>query len=203
MAQPLRLASLTAAAAAGFEQPFEMLQACHERITRTLALLARLRAHLRRHGADTQAQQAARDVLRYFDRAAPEHHRDEELHVFPPVLAQGDAAQHALVARLLRDHRDMEARWAKAREVLAWTTDGSLQRLEPAHEAALDAFAALYAAHLAAEEDLAYPAARALLDAPALRAMGDEMRARRGAHGPPAIAAPLPPGGAAPKTSQP
>ena len=55
----------------GFEQPFAMLEACHERVQRTLALLQRLRAHVLEYGADVPAQQAARDVLRYFDIAAP------------------------------------------------------------------------------------------------------------------------------------
>lgn len=199
MTQPLRLASLTAAAAAGFEQPFEMLEACHERVQRMLALLARLRAHLREHGADTQARQAARDVMRYFDQAAPQHHRDEELHVFPPVLAQGDPGRVAVVTRLLQDHRDMEAGWTRARAVLARVADGTLPRMEPSDATALDAFAALYAGHLAAEENLAYPAARALLDAPALAAIGAEMAARRGVTTAPAVPAPPPSGGRAPK----
>jgi hypothetical protein len=73
----------------GFEQPFAMLEACHERVQRTLALLARLRVHVREQGADENARQAARDVLRYFDMAAPLHHEDEELHVFPLLLAHG------------------------------------------------------------------------------------------------------------------
>ncbi len=103
MNQPIRLSSLTAAPAAGFEQPFEMLEACHERVQRMLALLGRLREHLASHGADEQARQAARDVMRYFDQAAPEHHRDEELHVFPPLLAQNDPKVAAVVVRLQQD----------------------------------------------------------------------------------------------------
>ena len=74
---------------AGFDQPFEMLDACHDRVRRSLDLLRRLRDYLRGHGhgCDDSARQAARDVLRYFDIAAPLHHEDEELHVFPPLLA--------------------------------------------------------------------------------------------------------------------
>ena len=33
--------------AVGFEQPFAMLEACHERVERTLTLLSRLRSYLR------------------------------------------------------------------------------------------------------------------------------------------------------------
>jgi hemerythrin-like domain-containing protein len=157
-----------------------MLEACHERVERMLALLQRLREHLPGHGADADARQAARDVMRYFDQAAPQHHRDEELHVFPPLLAQGDPTTVALVQRLQQDHLQMESRWAGARDVLDAIAGGGLTALTSDHEAALNAFAALYADHIPAEEQLAYPAAAALLDAPALAAMSAEMMRRRG-----------------------
>ena len=76
---------------AGYEAPFEMLDACHERVERMLRLLNKLRAHLQASGWDAQAAEAARDVLRYFNEAAPRHHEDEERHVFPAVLAAPDA----------------------------------------------------------------------------------------------------------------
>ena len=180
MTQPIRLSALVASPAAGFEEPFEMLSACHERIVRMLALLARLREHVARHGADEQAQQAARDVMRYFDQAAPQHHLDEELHVFPPLLDQADERVAAVVRRLQQDHRDMESRWADARGVLTLLAEGRIDRLGDADQARLDAFAALYDAHLKAEEEIAYPAAQGLLDAQALAAMGEEMMRRRG-----------------------
>jgi len=164
-----------------FDEPFEMLTACHERLDRTLGLLAKLREHLRGHGADTQAQQAARDVLRYFDQAAPQHHRDEELHVFPPLIAQADPAVLRVVTRLQQDHLQMESRWQRAREILAAIAQGRFASLGDEETATLDAFAALYADHIAAEEGIAYPAARAVLDADAEAAMGQEMKQRRGA----------------------
>ncbi len=180
MTQPIRLQSLVSSPAAGFEQPFEMLEACHERVHRMLALLARLREHLRTHGADTQAQQAARDVMRYFDQAAPQHHHDEELHVFPPLLAQGDPKTVAIVARLQQDHLQMESRWGAARQVLALVAEGKIAALSADDEAVLDAFAGLYDAHIEAEEAIAYPEALSLLDEPAIAAMGTEMMRRRG-----------------------
>lgn len=129
---------------AGYEAPFEMLDACHERVERMLRLLHKLRAHLQASGWDAQAAEAARDVLRYFNEAAPRHHEDEERHVFPAVLAAPDApalphtgtddgtgadsgtgigigigtSLHTVVRRLLQDHADMQTRWASARPVL-------------------------------------------------------------------------------------
>jgi hemerythrin-like domain-containing protein len=160
-----------------FEQPFEMMEACHERLHRMLALLGRLREHLPIHGSDDQARQAARDVMKYFDQAAPQHHRDEELHVFPP-LAQGP--QGDTVRKLRHDHEQMEAQWAEVRTLLDAVAQGKLMALAATDLALLDAFAALYESHIADEERIAYPAARALLDAPALQAMGREMQQRRG-----------------------
>jgi len=180
MIQPIRLSSLLPGPAPGFEQPFEMLEACHERVARMLALLARLRGHLSERGADQSARDASRDVMRYFDEAAPQHHRDEELHVFPPLLAGADDATVAVVRRLQQDHLQMEARWQDARRVLAAIQGGALDSLSPHDEAALDAFAGLYGEHIKAEEGVAYPAAIALLDPQAQRAMGDEMMRRRG-----------------------
>lgn len=156
-----------------------MLEACHERLRRMLALLTRLREHVRANGCDAQAQQAACDVMRYFDQAAPQHHLDEELHVFPPLLAQGDADRARVVRRLQQDHLAMEARWREAREVLQLLADGLVQRLDAEGEALLDAFAGLYEAHLRAEEDIAYPAAQSLVDDATRVAMGEEMARRR------------------------
>jgi len=163
--------------AAGYDAPFEMLSACHGRVRRMLDLLRRLRAHLATHGADAQARQAAADVMRYFDLAAPAHHEDEERHVFPALLAADAARWQALVTRLQADHRAMAAQWPVLREALAEVADG---RLPPALDAAGEAFAALYAAHLDAEDRQAFPAAAAAASPADQAAMGREMAARRG-----------------------
>lgn len=171
------------APAAGFEAPFEMLATCHERVERMLTLQARLQQHLLDKGCDESARQAARDVMRYFDIAAPLHHQDEELHVFPPLLAGPDAALRELVARLIQDHRQMEVAWAEARRTLLAIADspeaGALP-LTPVQTAALDQFAAIYRQHLDGEDTLAYPAAQATLSAAALQAMSEDMMQRRG-----------------------
>ena len=171
------------APAVGFEQPFAMLEACHDRVQRTLALLGRLRAHLQVQGADEAARQAARDVLRYFDIAAPLHHEDEELHVFPLLLAHGNSDVRALVQRLQADHVAMTADWAAARLPLHSLVQGAAARFTPGDEAALDRFGGRYGDHMAAEEGTAYPAAMAMLQPEVLAAMGREMARRRGAPG--------------------
>lgn len=119
------------------------------------------------------------DVLRYFDIAAPLHHEDEELHVFPLLLARGAPSVVALVRQLQQDHVHMAVDWAAARGALAALADGSAAGLSAQDEALLDQFAQRYGQHIQAEEGTAYPSAQALLGEGDLRTMGLEMAGRR------------------------
>lgn len=168
--------------AVGFEQPFEMLAACHERVRRSLALLQRLVAHVRDHGHDAKSRSAAADVLRYFERAAPLHHDDEERHVFP-LLADGDDADlAAAAAHLQREHRRMEAQWAGLRETLtAWSRADASGPADARLSALVDEFTGLYSTHLRIEEQIVFPAAQARIGPLRLAEMSLEMARRRGA----------------------
>lgn len=166
--------------AVGFEQPFEMLGACHERVQRTLDLLGRLITHVDQNGHDSQSRSAAADVLRYFDLAAPLHHQDEELHVFPPLLAGDDAALQAMVRQLQTEHREMEDLWAALRPtLLQWCEPGASDRPDASWRQMADRFALLYAAHIPIEETLVFPGAQSGMDTARLVSMGAEMQARR------------------------
>ncbi len=166
--------------AASFDQPFDMLHACHERVQRSLHLLQRIVAHVDAHGHDAQSRSACADVLRYFDLAAPLHHEDEERHVFPPLRQHADARVREAVATLQAEHIQMHAQWQRLRPVLlAWRDNPAAAPVSAGEKALVDGFCALYAQHIPLEDTLAYPAAQALLDAPAQQAMGQEMSARR------------------------
>ena len=101
--------------------------------------------------------------------------------MFPPLLAQGDAATVARVQQLQREHLRMAADWQCARLPLQALAQGQQDAFSQDDEAALARFASHYAAHLRSEEDVVYPAAQAVLSDSTLRAMGQEMRQRRGA----------------------
>jgi hemerythrin-like domain-containing protein len=159
--------------AAGFDEPFAMLHACHERVERSLTLLERLAAHVAQHDADAQAQDAARDVLRYFDIAAPLHHEDEERHVLPALRAQG---QGVLADRIAADHGAMTAAWQSLRPWLAAVQQADASVVMPD----LARFTTLYREHIALEEGSAFTRAQSVLDAAAQLAMGREMAQRRG-----------------------
>lgn len=171
------------APAVGLDAPFEMLVACHERVQRSLDLMARLQQYLVDKNVDDSARSAARDVMRYFDLAAPLHHQDEELHVFPPLLAGPDTAVHAVVRKLMQDHRQMEQVWGQARSVLQSIVDADVSTafvLTPTQTAILYQFASLYGQHIQDEECIVYPAAQAVTGPDALQAMSQDMVRRRG-----------------------
>jgi hemerythrin-like domain-containing protein len=166
--------------AVGFEQPFEMLHACHDRVRRSLSLLERLVQHIDRAGHDEPSRSAAADVLRYFDLAAPLHHQDEEVNVFPVLLAQNDPGMARLVHALREDHVRMSALWAALREPLArWSQAGCRDSIAQQTRDTVVAFRAAYATHLEAEEGVVFPATQALMDAAAQIEIGRQMQARR------------------------
>lgn len=163
-------------------QPFQWLRACHDRVERMLDLLQRLHAHVEAHGADEQAAQAAAQVLRYFDQAAPLHHEDEELHVFARVGRAGGDRLRTLVQRLQADHQAMAADWALLRQGLLrlQAAAGDAQWRWPADDGQrLARFVQRYEAHIAAEEDEVFVAAERAMTADDLQAMSEDMMRRR------------------------
>ena len=175
-------------AAATWEQPFDMLRACHARVNRMLTLLGKLQAHVVVHGVDAQATQAAKDVMRYFDQAAPLHHQDEELHIFPAAHRSGDAHAIAAVIRLGVEHQTMEADWRHLRtELQALLAENAPNPLPPAWQTdqLVQTFCARYAEHIRIEEHIVYPCVESHLQPQDAETMGREMAARRGAGLPP------------------
>jgi hemerythrin-like domain-containing protein len=166
--------------AAGADQPLAMMATCHERLGRQCATLRRLLPHLASAGADGQAQEAARAVLRYFDRASPQHHEDEEQDLFPALL-ESMAGSDAVCIRelcdsLAADHRRLQAAWTRLREPLLALAEGRGAQL-PATD--VEAFIALNESHSAREDAELLPMAQRLLDEGALSRIGDAMRKRR------------------------
>ena len=170
---------------AGFDEPMAMLAACHDRMRRSLGLLDKICARLEDGPVDAAVHLAAGDVLRYFDKAAPHHHEDEEQHVFPRLLAGPvDAEVRAAVLQLQEDHLWMEAQWTRLRTPLGALATGHPDGFDAEHIEAVRQFIAVYDKHLRTEDTLVFPAAAALLDADTLRGMGQEMATRRGAKPP-------------------
>ena len=168
---------LLGAAAPGFGQPLEVLEACHGRIARQCDTLDKLLAHLPLHGADSQAQQAACAVLAYFDTAAVHHHDDEERNLFPLLEQAGAAGACDLVETLTLEHDELALLWRQLRV--------SLRQIEAGETGALDAalvrrFIVLNRSHLEFENTHVLPLARQVLGAAEIERLGRAMAARRG-----------------------
>jgi len=169
------------APAAGFDQPLEMLAACHRRLERQCATLVRLARHLATAGSDAEARAAAAGILRYFDTAAAHHHADEEEDLFP-ALRESMAASDAVCLReitdgLAADHDALEAQWRRLRPVLEQVAAGEAASLPAAD---VSSFVEAYQRHIGREEHELLPMAARLLSDESLASIGQAMRLRRG-----------------------
>ena len=179
------MSELFASPAADFDHPLDILDGCHQRIRRYCGTVERIGAHLASKGIDAEACEAARTVVRYFDRAGRDHHRDEEEDLFPALerLTSGTTrtAVDTLLALLRRDHGDLERRWDEMRALLRDLAEG---REAPLDRVATAAFAATYERHIQLEERRLLPLARILLDAGEIARLGASMARRRGVSAP-------------------
>jgi len=162
--------------APSFDAPLEMLQACHGRIQAQCATLKKLMLHLATQGADAQAQQAATNILRYFETAGGYHHQDEEKDLFPLLLAANSTEANHLVTRLLAEHQSIGAAWQILRPLLRDIMTGSLNVFD---KAAAEGFIDLYDRHIALENEQLLPLAKQLLTAEQQLQLGRNMAARR------------------------
>lgn len=169
------------APAAGFDDPVEIWLACHERVLRFCSLMTRLNQHLARDGATPDARVTANSIRRYFNEAAPRHHEDEEVDLFPRLRARMPADKVAVLAPTLdsieRDHVDAGRIWAELDASLARVEAGENQLMNPA---LLDRWTALYQHHIITEEKVILPLLKRHLTKADWRAAGASMAARRG-----------------------
>ena len=166
---------------ATFDHPIDMLDGCHERILRNCTSIERIAEHVATHGCDAEARTAAVGVMRYFDTAATNHHRDEEEDLFPTLQHYAPSSELNAVFDLLHklrdDHRKLDGRWAQMRGLLMGVVEGHDGHLTPAvaHD-----FRTAYERHIAMEERELLPLARRVLSDDIMRAMGGRMARRRG-----------------------
>jgi len=173
------------APAPGFDEPLEMLHACHGRIQAQLATLEKLVPHLAREGCDAPAREAARAVMRYFDLAGVQHHRDEEEDLFPILRRRAAERGRADVAGALeeleREHLAMNEAYARVRERLAEIAEARSARLDIEEVAR---FAWIYRSHILREESAAFGFAAEALSGEERAALGARMAQRRGVEKP-------------------
>jgi pyridoxamine 5'-phosphate oxidase len=170
---------------AGYDQPLEMWIDCHKRIARMNALLQRLVDHLKHHAVDKHAGVTATSIRRYFDEAAPRHHDDEEVDLFPRLLerlrAQGNPEATQAITQaidsLLADHAEMHDLYQVVR--------AQLQQVEAGQDPHFDdtqimLFVTRYRAHIEVEDNVIAPALKRALKTKDLKEISRAMAARRG-----------------------
>ncbi len=138
------------------EDALALWLACHEQVRRFTRMTERLAEHLQRHAgeadaeADAEAVEAAQAIRRYFNQAAPLHHRDEIELFFH--LAQVDASSAEQASMLLREHDLLAPLWQSLDRELAQIAQGHQLDL-----AAVSDFSSAYRRHVEAEEAWALP----------------------------------------------
>lgn len=165
----------------GFDQPIAVLKHCHDKIRKQLTTLQNLLGHLAQHGNTTDAQQAAKAVLQYFNKAAHLHHDDEEQDLMPMLQATATGDDAALLATLvpeiLADHQRMDQAWLTLRPELDAIAAGTGTQLSADGVAA---YIAAYQAHMSKEEGQLAPMAKRLFSAQQMEQLGTAMQRRRG-----------------------
>jgi hemerythrin-like domain-containing protein len=164
----------------GFEQPLELLEACHGRIETYLATLEHLVGHLAQRGADADAREAARVIQRFFDTTGEQHHRDEDDDLFPHLRRRAAELERpeiaAVIDELERDHDTMRLQWSRLRARLDALSRGADEGLI---DEDIVSFCWLYRRHMARETAAILPFAREALDPLERAALGERMAARR------------------------
>ncbi len=161
------------------DDPLGWIEACHARIEARLATMGRLAPHYAAHGADAGIARAVEGIVRYFDEAAPNHHADEDVDLFPRLrrhaLARDDARVLAARDEAGAAHGPLEAAWDELRAGLL--AIDAQQGPEPQR---IEAFASAYREHMALESSPILEAARRWLGPEECREIGAAMARRRG-----------------------
>jgi hemerythrin-like domain-containing protein len=167
----------------GFDDPLGMLQDCHRRIERFLAILCDLaeRAHAR--ALTSEEASAIRGALAYFREGGRRHTADEEESLFPRMRTLAPPGTLDPLDHLEDDHREADQLHDDVDRLYSgWLAAGPLN-LTP-EQSLLDKtrrLRALYAEHIQTEETTVFPAAARILDRATIAAIGSEFRARRNA----------------------
>lgn len=168
----------------GLDAPLEMLTACHQRVDNRCQTLQRLTVHLGKHGANEEAQSAAKNILLYFNNAAKHHHEDEEMDLFPVIIKAMEREEFAherqeilcAIEKLLADHRLLESVWSEIRPSLEQIAHGKFHPLDASLVRKMNS---TYEAHILLEEKLIFPIAKRIFNQEMLLNLSFHMTQRR------------------------
>lgn len=159
---------------ATWNEPIEMLYACHGKVKRFCHQLSILPGYLEKNGVNQAVLNDVKIILQYFNQAAPLHHKDEEQDFFPALIAKVPEAK-ADVEELERQHVDLHENWrllsAQLEELIAQTREKVDAEL-------IQRFVLGYDKHIAIEEPL-FELGKQHLSETELNSIGKIMSKRR------------------------
>ncbi|MBD3670255.1 MAG: hemerythrin domain-containing protein [Gammaproteobacteria bacterium] len=160
---------------ASFDDPLAILSGCHDRILLFCTQLERLGDYLMNNRCDQDAIESARKIHRYFSTAGRYHHQDEEVDLFP-VLIANDPSLVDLTDALQATHRELDNIWHRLDTVLLSLDNADYSRLQ--HD--ITQFIGLNRDHVTLENNELLPRAKSLLKHDELERLGESMAQRRG-----------------------
>lgn len=165
---------MQSASAPTWDEPIEMLLACHGKVRKFCHQLTLLPDFLAQNGVNQAACTAIEQIRRYFSQAAPLHHEDEEIDFFPALLKYAPQAQ-ADVDELLRQHGSLHANWDALNDALQCVVQGEMVA---DLDECIARFVAGYDVHLAIEEPL-FALGQEAIPEHVRRVLGQAMASRR------------------------
>jgi hemerythrin-like domain-containing protein len=142
---------------------FVALDACHEQTKSHLIDLLAMLQQMMNSGIDGEVQAKAAKIEEFFSGASRKHHLDEERNVFPPLLDSGDAELIAAVRTMQQDHGWIEENWLELGPQLRAIAAGNHWFDMEEFQQYVEVFNELCSSHIAVEEALIYPHAKASL----------------------------------------
>lgn len=161
---------------ASWQDPIEMLYACHSKVKKFCRQLAILPDYLSKNGVNQAVKNDVRQILTYFNQSAPLHHDDEERDFFPALVRHQPQAQQR-INELAEQHHQLHQNWALLSVQLEQLLCGEREQVD---QVLIDNFIAGYDTHIAIEEPL-FELGKQYLSEQELKAMGAVMAKRRGA----------------------
>ena len=162
----------------GFDDPLGMLKDCHRRIESFLRVLCTVAERAHGQPMTLEESDAVQSALSYFRTGGQRHTADEEESLFPRLRKAGASAE---ISELEDDHREASELHGEVETIYRrWMADAELlERDAESLKVATERLRELYDAHIRVEDEVVFPKAAQVLDKGAIRAIGEEFRARR------------------------
>ena len=157
-----------------WDEPIEMLYACHGKVKNFCRQLQLLPDYLDKNGVNQAVKNDVQQILNYFNQSAPLHHDDEEKDFFPALIKQRPEAQTD-VDLLELQHIELHRNWDELSAQLVALLNGDIQQID---RALIQRFVAGYDQHIAIEEPL-FELGREHLSQEELNSIGQIMADRR------------------------